>query len=54
MYVAVTVPTYSAVNALSAMYGPITAQLVACSKADGSPTSLKYRITVTGRLVSVT
>jgi len=27
---------------------------VACPKADGSPTSLKYRITVTGRLVSVT
>ena len=54
MYVAVTVPTYAAVNALSAMYGPITAQLVACSKSDGSPTSLKYRITVTGRLVSVT
>ncbi|MEY4339772.1 MAG: hypothetical protein RLZ14_1622 [Actinomycetota bacterium] len=54
MYVAVTVPTYAAVNSLSAMYGPITAQLVACSKADGSPTSLKYRITVTARLVSVT
>lgn len=53
MYVAVTSPTYRAVNALSTPYGPITAQLVACSKADGSPTSLKYRITVTARLVSV-
>lgn len=54
MYVAVTSPTYAAVNSLTANFGPITAQLVACSKADGSPTSLKYRITVTARLVSVT
>ena len=50
----VTTPDYSAIESLADPYGPITAQLVACSKVNGLPTSLKYRIVVTGRLESVT
>ncbi len=50
----VTRPTYSVIQRLASPYGPLTAQLVACSKPDGSATSTAYRIVVTGRLVSVT
>ena len=51
---AVTAPLFASVNALAGKYPPITVQLVACSKKDGSPTSLSYRISVTARLVGVT
>ncbi len=54
MDVGVTIPFYSAIQGLANPYGAVTAQLVACSKLDGSATSLSYRIVVTGRLVSVT
>lgn len=53
MHKGVTTPTYSKIQALAAPFGPVTAQLVACSKLDGSPTSILYRLVVTGRLVSV-
>ncbi|MFZ9629131.1 MAG: sortase [Ilumatobacteraceae bacterium] len=46
-------PDYSTINAIATPYGPATAQLVACSRADGTPTSLYYRIVVTGRLIKV-
>ncbi len=49
----VTRPMYSTIQNLAAAYGPVTAQLVACSKPDGSATSTSYRIVITGRLVSV-
>ena len=51
---AVTAPLFASVNAVAGKYPPITVQLVACSKKDGSPTSLSYRISVTARLVGVT
>ena len=50
----VTSPSYWNIYGLAAPFGPVTAQLVACSRADGSPTSLSYRVVVTGRLISVT
>ncbi|MDO8361625.1 MAG: sortase, partial [Actinomycetota bacterium] len=50
----VTAPYYTSINSIASQYAPVTAQLVACSRADGSPTSTLYRITVTGRLVSIT
>ncbi|MEN9823340.1 MAG: Sortase domain, partial [Actinomycetota bacterium] len=50
----VTVPSYWNIYGLATLYPPITAQLIACSKADGSPTSLSYRLVITGRLVSIT
>lgn len=49
----VTRPEYTTVLALAKPWGLATAQLVACSRADGSPTSLSYRIVITGRLISV-
>lgn len=54
MHKGVTTPNYSKIQALAAPFGPVTAQLVACSKLDGSATSTSYRLVVTGRLVSVT
>jgi sortase (surface protein transpeptidase) len=50
----VSLPSYSQIQSFASSYGPITAQLVACSKIDGSATSLRYRLSVTGRLVSIT
>ena len=50
----VTYPYYSAIAGLATPYGSVTAQLVACSKLDGTPTSTSWRIVVTGRLISVT
>lgn len=52
--VRVTRPDYASIESLADPYGPITAQLVACSRLNGRPTSLSYRIVVTGRLESVT
>jgi sortase (surface protein transpeptidase) len=52
--VGVTTPTFSNIAAMSTPYPPVTAQLIACSKRDGTPTSLYYRLVVTGILVSVT
>ena len=54
MYTTVTAPYYSSIAPIATYFPPITAQLVACSKADGTATSTRYRIVVTGRLVSVT
>jgi sortase (surface protein transpeptidase) len=54
MITTVTAPYYSTVDAIASFFPPITAQLVACSKPDGTPTSTSYRISVTGRLISVT
>ena len=55
MFTGVTRPDYSAIFGVAAFFGaPVTAQFLACSRADGTPTSLYYRIVVTGRLVSVT
>lgn len=53
MHIGVTTPSYPAIQALAASYGPVTAQLVACSRLNGSATSLSYRLVVTGRLVFV-
>ena len=50
----VTTPLFNNVMRFAAPYGPVTAQLIACSKPDGTPTSTAYRIVVTGMLVSVT
>lgn len=50
----VTLPSYSTIAGLAAAHGPMTAQLVACSKLDGSATSTKYRLVITGRLYAVT
>jgi len=50
----VTRPTYSVIRSLASPYGALTAQLVACSKLDGTATSTAYRLVITGRLVSVT
>ena len=50
----VTYPYYSTIANISTNNGPMTAQLVACSKLSGQPTSTYYRIVVTGRLYSVT
>lgn len=49
----VTSRQYGAVAAVATGWGPATAQLVACSKLDGTPTSTTYVIVITGRLVSV-
>jgi hypothetical protein len=54
MYVGVTFPTYRDIANITRYFPPITAQLVACSNPDGSATSLNWRITVSGRLISVT
>ena len=54
VYVGVTTATYSAISNITHYFSPTTAQLVACSKQNGQPTDLHWRITVTGRLVSVT
>ncbi|MFZ4719724.1 MAG: sortase domain-bontaining protein [Ilumatobacteraceae bacterium] len=50
----VTTPSYAGINRIATPFPPVTAQLVACSKPDGTPTSTSYRIVVTGVLVSVT
>lgn len=50
----VTTPYFSNLMRFAGPYPPITAQLVACSRPDGTPTSTAYRIVVTGMLVSVT
>ena len=49
----VSSPVYEAISALAVGAGPVTAQLIACSRADGSPGGIAYRIVVTGRLVAV-
>lgn len=49
----VSTPSYSTIQSFANPYGPVTAQLVACSKLNGSATSTAYRIAITGRLVSV-
>ncbi|HQZ34009.1 MAG TPA: sortase [Ilumatobacteraceae bacterium] len=54
MHIGVSTPSYSQIQAMANPYGPITAQLVACSKLNGTATSTAYRLVVTGRLVSVT
>lgn len=54
MEVTVTTPNFQSVIGRSVGRGAITSQLVACSKSTGLPTSLYYRIVVTGRLYSVT
>ena len=54
MDVGISAPSYSLIQALANPYGPVTAQLVACSKLNGTATSTLYRIVVTGRLTSVT
>ena len=55
MFTGVTAPYFTSINNIATyLKAPVTAQLVACSKPDGTPTSTSYRITVTGRLVSVT
>lgn len=55
MYTGVTAPRFTDINNIATyIKAPVTAQLVACSKPDGTPTSTSWRITVTGRLVSVT
>ena len=50
----VTYPYYTTIANISANNGPMTAQLVACSKLSGLPTSTSYRIVITGRLYSIT
>ncbi len=50
----VTTPTFNNIASMSTPYPPVTAQLIACSRPDGTPTSLSYRIVVTGMLVGVT
>ncbi len=54
MDIGVSTPSYALIQAKANPYGPITAQLVACSKLNGTATSTAYRLVVTGRLVSVT
>lgn len=51
--VATTTPVFSNIANMATPYPPVTAQLIACSKRDGTPTSLSYRLVVTGILVSV-
>jgi len=51
--IGVATPSYSQIQTMANPYGPITAQLVACSKLDGTATSLAYRLVVTGRLTSI-
>ncbi len=51
--VGVTTPTFNNIATMSSPYPPVTAQLIACSKRDGTATSLSYRLVVTGILVSV-
>jgi hypothetical protein len=51
--VATTTPVFSNIANMATPYPPITAQLIACSKRDGTPTSLSYRIVVTGMLIAV-
>ena len=50
----VTLPNWAAIAAGAVGKGPITVQLVACSRLDKLPTSTSYRLVVTGRLVSIT
>jgi sortase (surface protein transpeptidase) len=54
MDIGIATPSYSLIQALANPYSPVTAQLVACSKINGTATSTAYRIVVTGRLTSVT
>jgi hypothetical protein len=49
--VGVTKATFNSVVAPALLYPPATAQLIACSLANGKPTSYQYRIVVTGRLI---
>ena len=49
----VTLRSFAPVQAVANAWGPATAQLVACSKLDGTPTSTTYVIVLTGRLVSI-
>ncbi len=52
----ITPPTYRAIAAMATLWPPITAQLVACSTPDfgtGPGTTTKYRIVITGELISV-
>jgi hypothetical protein len=49
--VGVTKATFASVVAPASLYPPATAQLIACSLANGKPTSYQYRIVVTGRLI---
>ncbi len=49
----VTPRQYAAAAGAASGWGPATAQLVACSKLDGTPTSTTYVIVITGRLVAV-
>ncbi len=46
-----TTPVFNNIANMATPYPPVTAQLIACSKADGTPTSLNYRIVITGMLV---
>jgi sortase (surface protein transpeptidase) len=50
---AVTTPDYSSIAGQAAGQGSVTAQLIACSRSNGTPGGTSYRIVVTGRLVSV-
>jgi hypothetical protein len=49
--VGVAKATFANVVAPASIYPPATAQLIACSLANGKPTSYQYRIVVTGRLI---
>jgi hypothetical protein len=51
--IGVTTPTFANITNMATPYPPVMAQLVACSRSDGTPTSLTYRIVVTGMLVGV-
>jgi hypothetical protein len=51
--VGVTTPVFANIASMATPYPPVTAQLIACSRRDGTPTSLSYRIVVTGILVGV-
>jgi len=47
----ITAPSYRAIASMANLWPPITAQLVACSKANFLPTSTAYRLVVTGELI---
>lgn len=48
----VTAPDYDAIQHLADPYGPVTAQLVTCSTATGTPGGTKYRLVITARLTA--
>ena len=50
----ITPPSYRSIAAMANLWPPITAQLVACSMPNFLPTSTKYRLVITGELISVT